>query len=197
MARSSIGVKESSVRPATCGPVAVLALVAALTGACSTLKVGSDFDHAASFSGYRTYSWLPRERRGNSNPLTVQRARDAIDSELIAKGFHEASDPQAADFVVDFTIGSHERTDVESYPAAYAGPWWGVRGWWGGPYWGDTIDVRQYREGVLSIDMFDQRTHRPVWHGWAKKELSRSDIENSAAPISNAVRTILQAFPPH
>jgi len=131
VARSSIGVKESSVRPATCGPVAVLALVAALTGACSTLKVGSDFDHAASFSGYRTYSWLPRERRGNSNPLTVQRARDAIDSELIAKGFHEASDPQAADFVVDFTIGSHERTDVESYPAAYAGPWWGVRGWAG------------------------------------------------------------------
>lgn len=164
--------------------------------ACSTLKVGSDFDHAASFSAYRTYAWLPRQHRATLNPLTVQRAHDAIDSELTARGFQQVADPRAADFVVDFTIGSHERTDIQSYPTPYASPWWGARGWWGGPYWGQEIDVRQYREGTLSVDMFDEHTHRPVWHGWAKKELSRSDIENSTTPISDAVKAILQSFPP-
>jgi hypothetical protein len=35
-----------------------------------------------------------------------------------------------------------------------------------------------------------------VWHGWAKKELTRSDIENSEAPIRKAVAAILAKFPP-
>ena len=53
----------------------------------------------------------------------------------------------------------------------YAGPLYlGYYGWWGRPYWGRDVDVRQYREGTLSIDLFDVRTHRPVWHDWAKKE---------------------------
>jgi hypothetical protein len=35
-----------------------------------------------------------------------------------------------------------------------------------------------------------------VWHGWAKKELTRKDIENSAEPIRNAVAAVLAKFPP-
>jgi hypothetical protein len=58
------------------------------------------------------------------------------------------------------------------------------------------LDVRQYREGTLSIDVFDAKTHRPVWHGWAKKELTRADIENSEGPIRKAVTAILAKFPP-
>jgi hypothetical protein len=97
--------------------------------------------------------------------------------------------------VVDFTIGSRERTDVTSYPQPWVGPWWGGPGWYG-PYWGNQVDVRQYQEGTLSIDVFDARTQRPVWHGWAKKELSRSDIEQSAEPIRRAVEAVLSKFPP-
>ncbi len=33
-----------------------------------------------------------------------------------------AADPTSADFTVDFTIGSQERTDINSYPATYSGP---------------------------------------------------------------------------
>jgi hypothetical protein len=58
------------------------------------------------------------------------------------------------------------------------------------------LDVRQYHEGTLSVDVFDTHTHRPVWHGWAKKELTRKDIENSAEPIRNAVAAVLAKFPP-
>ena len=58
------------------------------------------------------------------------------------------------------------------------------------------MDVRQYHEGTLSVDVFDAHTHRPVWHGWAKKDLTRSDIENSAEPIRKAVAAVLAKFPP-
>jgi hypothetical protein len=58
------------------------------------------------------------------------------------------------------------------------------------------VDVRQYREGTLSVDVFDAHTHRPVWHGWAKKELTRSDMQNSTQAINNAVQAVLAKFPP-
>lgn len=180
-------------------PLAVL-IVWAVAG-CATVQVGSDYDRSASFINYHTFTLMHREHHaqgGINNPLVVSRAEDAIKAEMARKGYSLTADPAAADFTVDFTIGSQERTDVNSYPDPYlGGGWgWGRRGWWGGSYWGDTVDVRQYREGTLSIDVFDAHSHRPVWHGWAKKELTRKDIENSEEPIRNAVASVLAKFPP-
>jgi uncharacterized protein DUF4136 len=177
---------------------AAVAIVLLLASACSTLQVGSDYDHAATFQHYKTFTVMQRAHHGSSNPLVAVRASDAIKADLQQKGFIEASDPSKADFTVDFTIGAQERTDINTYPEPYMGPaWgWGSMGWWGGPYWGTGLDVRQYHEGTLSVDVFDTHTHRPVWHGWAKKELTRKDIENSAEPIRNAVAAVLAKFPP-
>jgi hypothetical protein len=178
--------------------LAALAAVAVLASACTTLQVGSDYDRTASFHGYKTFTVMQRGHSGVSNPLVAVRASDSIKAELTQKGFVEASDPSKADFTVDFTIGAQERTDVNAYPEPYVGPgWgWGARGWWGGPYWGSAVDVRQYHEGTLSIDVFDAHSHRPVWHGWAKKELTRQDMDNSAEPIHKAVAAVLAKFPP-
>ena len=175
--------------------LAVAGMTAVLAG-CTSLKVGNDYDRAADFSGFHSFSVMSREHHGSRNPLVTQRARDAIQAELTLSGFSLASDAAAADFVVDFTIGSRERVDIESYPAPYAGPYWGYPGWWGYRYWGSEVDARQYREGTLSIDMFDAHTHKPVWHGWATKELTQSDIEHSETPIRAAVKSVLSTFPP-
>lgn len=178
--------------------LAVLAAVLLVT-ACQTLRVGTDHDPSADFSRYHRFVWMPPHTRPfeSSSPLIVQRTHDAIESALTAKGYALADDPSAADFVVDFTIGSRERADVRSYPTPYGGPW--MRGggyWWGAPYWGSELDVHQYREGTISVDIFDARTHRPVWHGWARKELTRADIEHSASSIRQAIDAILAGFPP-
>lgn len=175
-----------------------LLTAAALLASCTTMQVGSDYDRAVSFAGYHSFTIMQRDHTGVQNPLVPTRTEDAIRRELVSKGYTSAMDPSNADFTVDFTIGSKERTDVNSYPTPYAGAgWgWGGRGWWGGGYWGDDVDVRQYREGTLSVDVFDGKTHRPVWHGWAKKELTRKDIEQSEQPIQRAVAAVLAKFPP-
>jgi len=178
----------------------LLILVASIVSAscATTAQVSSDYDRSERFGGLHSFTIMQREHRGTRNPLVATRAEDAIRNELTAKGYVLASDPSAADFTVDFTIGSRERTDITSYPAPYGGlGWgWGRPGWWGGGYWGDSVDVREYREGTLSIDVFDAKSHRPVWHGWAKKELSRKDIEQSEEPIRQAVAAVLAKFPP-
>jgi len=74
-----------------------MALIALTLSACTTLQVGSDFDRSANFSGYHTFAWMLRERYGSSNPLVVQRAQDAIQAELVHKGFSYVGDSAAAD----------------------------------------------------------------------------------------------------
>jgi hypothetical protein len=177
----------------------LLGAILILTG-CATMQVGSDYDRQASFANFHTFAIMRREHHNVHNPLVVQRTEDAIAQDLVAKGYRQVSDPAGADFTVDFTVGSKERTDINSYPEPYAtmgwGGWgWGP-GWWGGPYWGSSLDVRQVHEGTLSIDVFDAHTHRPVWHGWAKKDLSRKDIDHSEEPIRKAVAAVLADFPP-
>jgi hypothetical protein len=178
------------------GLVVTLGLVC---GCATQLQVGSDYDRSATFRNYHTFMVVQREHRGLENPLNplvAARVADAIRADLNQKGYVETSDPQAADFMIDFTIGSRERADITSYPRPYAGWGWGEPRWWGGPYWGDTLDVHQYREGTLSVDVFDAHSHRPVWHGWAKKELSDDDIEHSTGPVQRAVAAVLAKFPP-
>ncbi len=182
------------------GVLLALALIAPLMlmlAGCETLRVGSDYDRAAAFATYHTFTWLPREDYGVADPLVLERTRDAIQSALEQRGYRYVSDSGQADFAVDFTIGARERVDLYTYPRPYAGPWvWYGPRWWGYPYWGTGVDVHRYREGTLAIDVFDARTHRPVWHGWARKPLSREDMEHSEGPIRQAVDAVLARFPP-
>ncbi len=178
------------------GLAVLLPLALALSG-CETLRVGSDYDRTANFSNYHSFTWLPRQQERVVNPLVVERAKQAITSALEQKGYRYVENSADADFAVDFTIGSRERVDIHTYPRPYAWPWYGYGPyWWGYSYWGTGIDVTRYREGTLSIDVFDAKTHRPVWHGWAKKALSHEDIVHSGASIREAVEAILAKFPP-
>jgi hypothetical protein len=190
------GLRKGRVR-ALAGLAFTLAVMLGLS-ACETLRVGSDYDRAADFSAYHSFTWLPRaDYAAEGNPLVVERARKAIEARLEQRGYTLVSNPEAADFAVDFTIGAHERADIRAYPAPYGGPWyWYGPRWWGYPYWGTGIDVRQYREGALCIDIFDAKTNKPVWHGWARKELTRRDIEDSGRSIREAVDGVLAKFPP-
>jgi Domain of unknown function (DUF4136) len=166
--------------------------------ACSTLQVGSDYDHSATFSAFHTFSFMQRDHsKGVHNPLVAQRIQDAIKADLTSRGYVYTDNAADADFLVDFTVGAKERTDIQTYPQPYSG-WYGYGGpgWWGGPYWGSGVNVQQYTEGTLSIDFFDAHTHRPVWHGWAKKPVSDTELSNGGKGLQEAVGSVLMKFPP-
>jgi len=164
---------------------------ALLLAACATKpEIASDYDRSADFATYRTFKLVQREHRGIPNPLVITRVEEGITQTLQRRGYTLAADPLGADFAVDFTIGTQDRTDIHSYPATYAVPPLA------GAFWGSNLDVRQYREGTLAINVFDQHTHRPVWHGSAQKELTRKELDQPAEPISQAVSSVLSKFPP-
>jgi hypothetical protein len=183
--------RERKLR-AVVGVVAVIALLAA----CSTMPVGVEYDHAARFAGYHEFACLPGATYGAAGASVVQEGREAIERELARKGFKRAEDASTADFLVDFRLGAQDRTEVHTYPPPYDGRWWSLQDWWGHPDWAYTLDVRQYREGMLVIDIYDARSRARIWHGWTRKELTRSDVQHSAGLIRAAAHSVLKGFPP-
>jgi hypothetical protein len=178
--------------------IVATACALSLSGCATTLQTHSDHDATQNFSGYRTYAWMadqpmiaPPDEVARVSPLNRRRIEEAIESELAAKGFQKATDRASADFAVSYTVGARDRVDVYSYPAPYAGPWR-----WGYPYFGHDVDVTMYREGTLAIDVFDGKSHQPVWHGWATKRISERDVKHAAQQIPPAVATVMKDFPP-
>jgi hypothetical protein len=175
--------------------------------ACATgFKATYDSDPSHDFSSYQTYAWIsenpmivgPTDRV--PNPLLEPRIMATVERGLTTRGFSKVDDPEAADFVLSFTVGSREEIKVDSYPATYAG--YGYRGaWgWGGPYYGygmaTETQVRQYQKGMLALDVFDVKEHRPVFHAVAEKSITESDRKKMDETIQAAVDAVLAAFPP-
>lgn len=167
-------------------------------GACATIRAGSDHYSEADFSGYRSYAWVdesPLIRPGSSrieiSPLSIRRIREAIERELGAKGFELIAAREQADFGISFTVGARDMIDIDDYPPYYRGNWR-----WRAPYFGPSVDVTVYTEGTLAIDIFDNESREPVWHGWARKRITESDVEDPAPTINAAVEAILAEFPP-
>lgn len=175
---------------------------ALLLSACGSTPPVVDFDSSVDFGSYQTYAFIsehPLMRASDSNvtsPLLEGRLMRITDENLQAKGFRKIADPEAADFAIGFTVGARDKVKVNSYPEPYR-PNYG--GWgWGAPYYGgaSNVDVQQYTEGQLAVDIYDVAGHRPAWHGVATKRITDSMRRNPDETLTEIVNDILMEFPP-
>lgn len=169
-----------------------VALAVTTIGACASIASHHDFNPEVNFDLFSTFSWISPHSLVDPDPAVSpllqgqieQTARDL----LTAKGYRFVEDADRADFVVGFGLGATDKLRIDSYPAAYRGPW----------HWHNAHDVsvRQLTEGRLVVDIFDVRTHKPAWHGWATKTISTSDRKDPQPALRAALTAILANFPP-
>lgn len=181
------------------------AVVLALTG-CATgknIQTYDDYNPEINFSSYRTFSFMSEhpmkvsEASSPVSPLLEGRMMRAIRGDLTRKGFSYVDDPDSADMVVSFTIGSRDQIRVDQYPVTYQAAY----GRYYRPYgygigYGTETRVRNYTEGQLAIDIFDVKTKTPAFHGSASTRITQSDRENPAELIIQIVTETLDGFPP-
>lgn len=173
-----------------------LVLLVSIMAGCASIETRHDVDPEADFSGYESFSWVADDplmaATPNTSPLAGKRIERAVTQSLVAKGYRFVDDPESADFAVGFTIGTRDQVRITSSlePIGIVGPYR-----WGTVYQRD-VDVREYTEGQLAIDIFDLGLKRPVWHGRAIKSLSAGDVKNPEKTINAAVQAILADFPP-
>lgn len=160
--------------------------------ACSEqLRVRSDYDKDVNLKLYKTYAWLPvKEIESKTNPLvynelTDKRIKRAVDTQLKAKSILYTTD--SPDLRVHYHIVIDNKSMVR--PSIY--------GYNYSQYWiRNQMDVYQYREGTLIIDLMDAKNNNLIWRGWGTSVMDSSDIDLTEEEINVAVYKILKEFPP-
>ena len=164
--------------------ISVLCFLAVSAGCSAIYDVSFDYDDRYRFKQLETYDWVLIETNDNVDTITVQRIKDAVNSNLESKGFRlKDSNP---DFVIATHVGSRQRLAgaPDPYMAAY------------GPYW-SAPPPRHYEEGKLVLDFVDPANNQLIWRGSAKADVSGIRKPEQIEKIVNeAVEAILMKFPP-
>jgi hypothetical protein len=165
--------------------------------ACSTVTVTTAYDHSASFDKYKTYTLAPPVHSERLSALSEATLRDALRTELSARGITEAAD-RKADLDVVRHVFVQKRISVREYHSwgyGYHGGWpyrYGYYGFWpGAPY--AYTDVNRYEQGTLILDFVDTRTKRLVFRGVGKAVVSGPDT--NADNLRKAIAKMIKVFP--
>jgi len=168
------------------------ALLFGIVGAACgpSLQVRTDFDRAADFNQYRTFSigearQIPSDTGATQNTLVKDRIDNALRSQLAAEGLTPAAGGQAADLVVRYVAGARTKQELES--VGWGGPYGGY------PYYGDDIWVREYPEGTLVVDLVDAHTSKLVWRA---SIVAEGEGFTKADFINKAIAKAFEKYPP-
>lgn len=155
------------------------------------IRIKSDYDRDISFAPYKSYGWLEKkdiETRNNPliyNELTDKRIRKTVDKTLPSRGLTLVSD--TPDLKIHYHIIVDNKTILQPEPYGYQYS----------PYWQrNRMDVYQYREGTIILDLMDPKSNNLVWRGWASSFLEMDEIDLSEEKINRAVEKILNEYPP-
>jgi hypothetical protein len=168
----------------------VLLLTFLISATAYAQKVSVDYDKAANFSSYKTYSWA----RGTPapNPLSDRRIIAGVDAQLAAKGWQKVeSNP---DVVVIYSAATSTETQINTFDSG--GPWGGYRWGWGGYGGGmSTTTVEKILVGELIVDMADVKNKEFIWRGKASDTLSDKPEKNQKK-LAKALAKMFKNFPP-
>ena len=158
-------------------------------------KVSYDYNKASNFAAYKTYAHKDGTKVGQQ--LIDDRIVAAIDTELAAKGFTKAENP---DVFVVYHMAFDQEKDISTYSSGYGGGY-GPYGWgWGGGWGGGGMTSTQVRTILvctLVIDLADAKQGQLAWRGMGVKEVdTQAKPEKRDKSISNAVKKIFKNYPP-
>jgi hypothetical protein len=173
--------------------LAVAALAVILAACASKPQIRTQSAPALDVGKYQSFGFVehPDTDKSGYTTLTTRYLKDAVAREMLARGYTQSEQP---DLLVNFSVGSKDKVEGNSWPDVGLG--WGrwSRGWgWGGTLGGR--DIRTVTEGTLTIDVVDEEHKELVWSGTAKGRVT-AKAENDPQPaINEAVAAIFAKYP--
>jgi hypothetical protein len=166
--------------------LAVLGVTLLACGVASAQDVKTQSMPGTDFSKYHTYKWVTIEGAKQPNQITDAQIKQAIESQLAAKGLTKVeSDP--ADLDIGYQVAVQQETQWNAYGTG------GMR--WGGGM--GTATQSTINIGTLVLDFYDPTSKQLVWTGRATKTLNPSgNQEKNQKNLNNAMAKLLKNYPP-
>lgn len=139
---------------------------------------------------------VTRETDADSDILRGK-VKTSIERNLAEKGLKETSDPEDADFLVDFHIAVRrrnmavERVYPGVYPGLMCGPFGCYGGWGYGPAAVGYENVR-FREGTIVVDVVQNPANHLVYRAVGEKPVDRNTFSFSQDEVNGLVRHLLK-----
>src|SRR6267154_2592442 len=159
----------------------------ALLGATALVgqQVKTDYDRAADFSQYKTYSW---QKVQTQDPLWVDRIEQAVNADLTTKGWTQV--PSGGNVAIVAIEMTQNQQTLDTFYNGFGGGWR-----WGGGFGDSTTTVDNYKVGTLVVDMFDAKTKALIWRGSSSDTLSDKSDKN-IKNLDKGVQKMFEHFPP-
>jgi hypothetical protein len=159
--------------------------------------VKTDFDPAADFSHYRTFTFIGGQEITRTGLLSDsamrERFKNFISGAMSLHGLHEVPADQNYDLAVRYWVARRAKTETTivsndfmygGYPPYWTGPW----GWSYEEY------VTDYLDGTLVIDLIDPATKELVWRTFLKQKIE--DREKAYREAKKNLSKSFSQFPP-
>lgn len=177
--------------------LAVALVIAAIPAAA--LKVNTDYDRLADFSGYKTFAWKGCEVIDEDPVIRTgffyKRIRAIVNDQLSTKGLVEAAEGSTPDLWINCMVGTQDKQRLETTWAGWYGPYYGPSWYYGwGAGWPETRTV-DWTEGVLVVDLIDSGQKALVWRAVCQGTVSDKPKTNRKR-VQSAMDKAFKSYPP-
>ena len=185
-------------RRARFGPALVLALVA-----CSVTyaqDVRTNYMPGTDFSKFHTYTWVNDvqgvpEVGGRPDQILDAQVKQAIDSQMVAKGFTKVEDGSKADLLLGYQLAIDQEKQINGFGDNLGG--WGSWGPWGSSFGTFSASTSSNYIGTFVVGMYDPAAKKLVWIGAAQHAIEPSKKqEKNQQRLNKGAQKLLKDFPP-
>ena len=143
-------------------------------GAQAKSRLTTDMAHDVHFANYTSFTWASTTPPHGFNSVQYHRVQEDMTNRLKAKGYtHQPH----ADLTIALTVGKLTKVDLDN---------WSHYGY---------HDAYAHTQGQVTIDAFDSKTKRAVWHGQVTDAINPD--KPNPEKLMAAVDQILAQFPGH
>jgi Domain of unknown function (DUF4136) len=187
--------QKSSNWKARFGPAWVLALVA-----CSMTyaqDVRTNYVPGTDFSKYHTYAWVDEVGGvplvgGHVDQILDTQVKEAVDSQMAAKGFTKVVDGGKPDLVIAYQLAITPEKQINGFGDARGG--WGP---WGGGLDSFSATTSTSYVGTFVLGMYDPAAKKLIWIGAAQHAIEPSKKQDkNQQRLNKGAQKLLKDFPP-
>ena len=181
-------------------------------GACSSIKVTSDFDKEVDFTKYKTFEYYGWAEESDKilNRFQRERIEAAFGDEFLKRGLKYVEGN--GDMVVSLYIVVDKKTSTTAYTNHYGtgGYGYGGMGWYGGYGMGmgmgmgmggmgmgsstTTYSENDYLAGTLVVDVFDKAEKKMIWQSVGQKTIEENP-KKADRNTPKVAAAIMKPFP--